>query len=201
MAKAKQTSAIFGAVTGAVLTVATVLSPTASFAQETTPVAQPLDESLWTQETWELRQANNAAHAHVETTENAVGIVFHAGDDLRERAQAAADKHGVPVEHALQVMLSRLAEDYAQKFAQHGLDAEMFARTNLNAQASGLTYIVRTINSENEITSMVYEDRTGNAVLNLGEANAEIPRVAEAVSYLNQRASLKVDEPAPGLGG
>ncbi|WP_044025217.1 hypothetical protein [Roseobacter litoralis] len=201
MAKARQTSAIFGAVTGAVLSAAAVLSPTASFAQEATPVAQPFDESLWTQETWELKKAREAAGLHVKSAENTVAILFHVGDDLRARAQAAAEKHNVSAEHALQVMLNHIAEDYTQKFDSHGLEARMFSSTNLDSRASGLTYILRIRGSDNEIGSISYEDESGNPLLNLAEANTEIERVARAVAYLNQQASLDTGEPVPNFGG
>lgn len=199
MAKAKQTSKIFGAATGALMAAVTALSPTASFAQEATPAAQPFDENLWTQEAWDLHQASKSAHTYVRTTNNAVGIVFHIGGDLRDRAQAAAEKYNIPAEHAMQVMLNRLEEDYAEKYGKLGIEIEMFPNDNPGSQASGVSYVIPVLDSNNEIKTVTYEDPNKNAVLNLGEANDEIKRVAQAVSYAQRHASVNTatpDEPA-----
>lgn len=204
MAKARQTSAIFGAATGAVLSAAAVLTPSTAFAEEATPVAQTLEETVRAEEGREYREAveaRKAASLHVKSGENTVAILFHIGDDLRTRAQAAAEKHNVPAEHAMQVMLNHIAEDYAQKFDRYGLDAKMFSSTNLDARASGLTYILRTRGGDNEIGSISYEDESGNPLLNLAEANTEIERVVRAVAYLNQQASLDTGGPAQNFGG
>ncbi len=198
MAQAKKTGRLFGAVTGAALAASAMFTPFTAAAQDTTPAnlkSPTVTEQMRNAELEELGRAGSAVANYARQTENGVGILLHVGDDLRARAQAAADKHGVTPEHALNVMVTRLAEHYAAKFGTHGVETSLFPTTNYDARATGLSYHIREV---------VYEDENGNPLLNLKEASTEIPRVVEALEYLRRTARLDANIPTPNtpeIGG
>lgn len=192
MAQAKRTSRLFGAAAGVLAGAAVALTPVVGNAQDAQPASSQVPDG-WTAELWELNQAAEAVTAYARENSNGVGILLHVGDDLRARAQAAAEKHSVPVDHALQVMINRVEQSYADQFAAHGVEVRLFPRANLDARGTGLSY---------HIGQLVYEDASGDPLLSLGKAREEIPRVVEALGYLNAQANLDVDQPAlNGFGG
>lgn len=192
MAQAKRTSRLFGAAAGVLAGAAVALTPVVGNAQDAQPASSQVPDG-WTAELWELNQAAADVTAYARENSNGVGILLHVGDDLRARAQAAAEKHNVPADHALQVMIDRVEESYADQFAEHGVAARLFPSTNLDAPGTILSY---------HIGEIVYEDASGDPLLSLGKARREISRVVEALGYLNAQANLDVDQPAlNGFGG
>jgi len=193
MAQAKQTSRLFGAVAGAAMTAAAVFTAAAASAQEAQPASQM--EMTHQAELDQLGQMSDAATAYAKTHENGVGILLHVGDDLRARAQAAADKHGVTPDHALNVLIARLEEYYAEKFAEYGVEIDVFPSANFvegKQTATILTY---------HIGEIIYQDANNDPLLGLQTATNEIPRVVEALRYVKRTAQLDADLKAPGIGG
>ncbi len=193
MAQAKQTSRLFGAVAGAAMTAAAVFSPAAASAQEVQPVSQM--EMTQEQELAQFDAMEIAATAYARQHDNGVGILLHVGDDLRARAQAAAEEHGVTPDHALNVLIARLEEYYAEKFAEHGVEAQVFPSANFaedRQMATILTY---------HIDDIIYQDANNDPLLDLQTATNEIPRVVEALRYVKRTAQLNADLQTPEIGG
>ena len=158
-------------------------------AQDTEVAAHPDPFAMTREEELaELGAADDAATEFAMENPQGVGILLHVGDDLRERAIALAEQHNAPPQAAMEYAIGVVTEHYQSLFAAHGVEAELFPRTNHGASASGITY---------HIGNLVYEDADGNPLLDLGRANEEVPRVVEALAYLNTQASLDVT-PVPG---
>ena len=128
----------------------------------------------------------NAAGDYAEKNYG-IGILLHVGDDLRARAEAAAKQHGVEPQVALDFMLSKLDEHYTGLFKAHGVDAKMFPTTNLDAEATLISY---------HVDKLLYETQTGEADLGLVTAERAVPDVIEFLKTAKQFASLEA-EPEP----
>lgn len=192
MATAKQ-NGLAGKLLGAGLALSAAFTPAVATAQEVIPASTTTTITMTHEaELAELDRQGRAVSTYAHEHENGVGILLHVGDDLRARADAAAKEHNVTPEHALEVMVARIAHIYGEQFAKLGVEAQLFPTANLDARATILSY---------HISDIVYEDANGNALLGLRTAEREIPRVVEALQYLKKTAQLETDFSAPGLDG
>lgn len=176
MAKARQTSAIFGAATGAFLTAATVFSPSASLADGTTSAAQPLTPS-WTEETRELHAASMSTRDYAENN-NGVGILIHVAESSFPNDHfQTPDQFGQAVVGAFK--------------AHYGTDSKYFLRNNLDARATGITY---------HVGEFIHGAGEGKEVKNVQEALDAMPEVAGLLKIIWEdklAVSLQNGEPSP----
>lgn len=174
MARAKQTSKLIGAATGAALAVTAAFSPAA--AQEATPIAQPQD-TVWTEE---LRAFDAAASAARDYAENnyGVGILVHVGEDFPNEHFATAQEFAD--------LMVKLFE------ARHGTPAQAFLRPNPGTQNTGLTY---------HIGSHIHGANSGTEVKGVDAALAAMPDVVEQLRLVKELAALQPDQPSPSAGG
>ncbi len=170
MAQAKQTSRLFAAATGALLSVAAALNPSASFAQEATPVAQPSD-TVWTDELRALDEADLAATEYAKNN-NGVGILLHVGEDF-------------PNEYF------NSAEEAAQAFVaifqqQHGTSAQYFMSPNPGSEWTGVTY---------HIGDQIHGTNAGTEVKTVLEAYEAMPDVVKQLQLIKEIASDQTNKP------
>jgi opacity protein-like surface antigen len=169
MAQAKQTSFLFGAVAGAAMTAAAVLTPMAATAQEVTP-ASTSENTAWTEE---LRAFDKAAkEARVYAQDNyGVGILIHVGEDFPNAHFQTPEQ---------------FARAVVGMFEQHlATPAQAFLSPNPGTKNTGLTY---------HIGHLIHGAENGTEVKTVQEAIDTAPDVVEQLKLLKDIASLEVQK-------
>lgn len=156
-----------GRALGAGLAGLTALTPMTASAQEATPVVA--DCGVMNAEICELDQMADAARAYA-TENSSVAILFHIGDDVRSRENGAE-------------IMARVEAHIIGQFAEHGIEAEAFSRTNFDVTATGLTY---------HYGNLVFLNADGRINLDLQEGLDAIPKVIESLNFYRQTANAQV---------
>lgn len=148
----------------------------AGLAAAVTPVSATAQDAAapaaMTEELSELREATRQAITYAE--QNGVAILLHVGEDIQNHEQSEA-------------LLLWVQDEFRKKFAAHDLEVGIFPRMN-DARATGLQYFVG---------DHIYTPVGENSLLNLQEADAAIPAVAEQANIARQLVSAQPIQPAP----
>ncbi|MEL6172440.1 MAG: hypothetical protein AAFR02_10590 [Pseudomonadota bacterium] len=158
---AAKTSRLFSAAVGAAAGIAAAVTPVSATAQDAAASA------AITEELSELREATRQAIAYAE--QNGVAILLHVGEDIQNHDQSEA-------------LLLWVQDEFRKKFAAHDLDVGIFPSTNLDGRATVLTY---------HVGDHIYVPDGSNGVLNLQEADAAVPDVAEQAHLARQLAAAQ----------
>ena len=152
----------------------------AGIAAAVTPLSATAQDAatpaVMTEELQELREGTRQAMAYAE--QNGVAILLHVGEDIQDHEQSEA-------------LLVWVQDEFRKKFAAHGLEVGIFPRMN-DARATGLQYFVG---------DHIYTPVGENSHLNLQEADAAIPAVAEQAYIARQLASAQQVQPEPVTPG
>jgi len=162
-----KTSRVFSAAVGVAAGIAAAVTPVSTTAQD---AAAP---AVMTEELHALREGTRQAIEYAE--QNGVAILLHVGEDIQNHEQSEA-------------LLLWVQDEFRKKFAAHGLEVGIFPRINLGGKATGLEYFVG---------NHFYKPEGSNGLLNLQEADAVIPDVAEQAHLARQLAAAQQTQPIP----
>ncbi|WP_147450721.1 hypothetical protein [Rhodophyticola porphyridii] len=151
----------------------TAAIPLAASAEDTTPAAASYDCGAMDAELCEFSRQANAARQYAAENQS-VAVLFHIGDDVLTRDDS-------------EVLMGRVEAHFEQQFANLGIDAATFTRTNAGTAATGLTF---------HYGHLVFQGPEGQINLNLQEGMDAIPQVAEQLGILRQTQQASLEGPA-----
>ena len=125
----------------------------------------------------QLRAASDAAGDYAESYEG-VGIVFHIGEDVMQRADGRE-------------LYEKVARRFIGEFEKQGVNARVYGSPNPGTTASGVTY---------HIGDLIHGSSNGEEVKNLREGLNAIPSAVEQYrNMVGLFAHLRREEPTPAV--